>query len=254
VAAAARSERSRSRKWSKIERELRERYGVLIAGVDEVGRGPLAGPVVACAVIMPPDLRAIPGVNDSKQLRRHDRERLAIRIRERALALGVGASSVREIDRFNIYHATVRAMRRALTRLRVVPDHIVVDGLAIRTLGHEHTAVVDGDARCYSVACASIIAKVTRDQLMTRLAIRHQGYGWDHNAGYATPEHLAALTDRGSSPHHRRSFLPVRQLELDLTGGMALSPVLWADLESGALGSLDEGALGISAPPHPPPA
>jgi ribonuclease HII len=247
--AAARSERSHSRRWSRIERELRERYGLLIAGVDEVGRGPLAGPVVACAVVMPPEERAIAGVNDSKQLKRSDRERLAVRIRERALALGVGASSVREIDRFNIYHATVRAMRRALGRLRVLPDHIVVDGLKIRTLGHEHTAVVDGDARCYSVACASIIAKVVRDQLMARLGARHQGYGWDHNAGYATPEHLAALTDRGSSPHHRRSFLPVRQLELDLAGGVSYGPpVSWEELAA----SVDDVHLCAPSAPLPP--
>ena len=134
------------RRWSQLERELRERYGPLIAGVDEVGRGPLAGPVVACAVVMPPDARAIAGVADSKKLDAAERERLALLIRRRALALGLGAASVREVDRVNVSHATVLAMRRALRRLRVAPDRVLVDGKPIRTLGVEHLAVVDGDA------------------------------------------------------------------------------------------------------------
>src|SRR5690242_16318442 len=145
-------------RWKPIERELRKTIGPLIAGVDEVGRGPLAGPVVACAVIMPPDQRAIPGVDDSKQLRASDRERLARKIRERAVTIGVGAASVREIDRLNIYHATIVAMRRALSRLSVRPHHILIDGRPMRTLGLEHTAIVHGDDACYSIACASIIA------------------------------------------------------------------------------------------------
>src|SRR5688572_5543243 len=145
----------------------------MIAGVDEVGRGPLAGPVVACAVIMPPGIRAIPGVDDSKRLTSHQRERLAGRIRERALTLALGAASSREIDRLNIYHATTLAMQRALRSLRCSPNHVVVDGRSIRGLGVAHSAVVGGDGRCYSVACASIIAKVTRDLLMRRLAPRY---------------------------------------------------------------------------------
>lgn len=206
---------SRSR-WSPLERELRQAGVRLIAGVDEVGRGPLAGPVVACAVIMPPNARAIAGVADSKRLTAAERTRLAVHIRRRALALGLGAASVREIDRVNIYHATVLAMRRALARLSLAPEHVLVDGKPIRTLSHAHTAVVGGDARCYSIACASIIAKVTRDRLMTALDARYPGYGWQRNAGYGTPEHQRALRDAGLSPHHRLSFAPVGQLALDL--------------------------------------
>ena len=202
-------------RWSPIERTLRLEHGQLIAGVDEVGRGPLAGPVVACAVIMPPDQRAIRGVDDSKRLPEPERERLAIRIRDTALALGIGAASVREIDTYNIYHASTRAIRRALKRLSVAPNHVLIDGLPIRTLGIAHTAVVHGDARCYAIACASIVAKVLRDALMRRLARRYPVYGWDHNVGYATAEHCAVIDAHGSTPHHRTSFR-VNQLELDL--------------------------------------
>jgi ribonuclease HII len=194
----------------------------LIAGVDEVGRGPLAGPVVACAAIMPPSpvRRAIAGVDDSKKLASSERERLAVRIRQEALALAIGAASVREIDRYNIYHASVRAMRRALARLPLRPDHVLVDGLPIKSLGVPHTAVVDGDARCYAIACASIVAKVVRDDLMRRLASRYPAYGWEHNAGYATPEHIAVVDSAGGTPHHRVSFR-VRQLELALESAEA---------------------------------
>ncbi len=193
----------------------------MIAGVDEVGRGPLAGPVVACAVIMPPERRAIAGVDDSKRLTEGQRVRLAARIRSVALALGVGAASVREIDTFNIYHASTRAIRRAIMRLAVNPHHVLIDGLPIRTLGVPHTAVVRGDSRCYSVACASIVAKVVRDTLMRRLAPRYPQYGWEHNVGYATPEHIAVLDAHGGSPHHRTSFR-ITQLTLDLDEGAAL--------------------------------
>src|SRR5580698_2472485 len=138
-------------RWSGIERAVRAEFGPLLAGVDEVGRGPLAGPVVACAVIMPPDQRAIAGVDDSKQLSPPERRRLAAVIRLRALAIGLGAASAREIDRINIYHASVLAMRRALARLVLAPNHVIVDGNPVRTLGVAHRAVVRGDGRCYSV-------------------------------------------------------------------------------------------------------
>jgi len=194
------------RRWSAIERDLRAGASSLIAGVDEVGRGPLAGPVVACAVIMPPDMRAVAGVDDSKRLSAADRVRLAATIRERALAVGIGAASVREIDRVNIYHATVLAMRRALARLTMSPDHVLVDGKPIRTLAVPHTAVVGGDGRCFSIACASIVAKVTRDRLMASLARHYPAYAWERNAGYGTPDHLAGLAAAGMTPHHRRTF------------------------------------------------
>ena len=206
---------------------MRAARGPLIAGVDEVGRGPLAGPVVACAVIMPPDARAIAGIDDSKRLSPAERERLARIIRKRALGVAVGAASAREIDRLNIYHATVLAMRRALARLErsigARPDHVLVDGKPIRTLGVEHTAVVGGDGRVHAIACASIVAKVTRDRLMATLGRRRPGYAWDRNAGYATAAHLAGLAELGPTPHHRRSFLGPAQVELAL--GRPIEPI-----------------------------
>ncbi len=221
-------------RWKPIERELRKAVGPLIAGVDEVGRGPLAGPVVACAVIMPPDARAIPGVDDSKRLSVDQRNRLAPKIRERALAFAIGAASVREIDRVNIYQATVIAMRRALSRLRMTPHHVLVDGKPFRTLEIPHTAIVDGDDLCYSIACASILAKVTRDRLMQSLAGRYPDYRWERNVGYATLAHLQGLADRGVTPHHRRSFIPVQQLTLDLSAPAVDVAQLAAILDSGS--------------------
>ncbi|WP_025412807.1 ribonuclease HII [Gemmatirosa kalamazoonensis] len=212
--------RARRSRWSDLERAIRASRGPLIAGIDEVGRGPLAGPVVACAVVMPPDARAIAGVDDSKRLTAAERERLERLIRRHALAVAVGAASAREIDRLNIYHATVLAMRRALARLERLlgsaPHHVILDGKPIRTLGVEHTAVVGGDAKVHAIACASIVAKVTRDRLMTALARRRPGYAWERNAGYATAAHRAGLTALGMTPHHRRSFLVAPQVELDL--------------------------------------
>ena len=206
----------RRKRWTTIERDLRLQKGPLLAGVDEVGRGPIAGPVVACAVIMPPDTRAIAGVDDSKLLSHDQRVRLAGKIRERAVAFALGAASVREIDTINIYQASVLAMQRALTRLHVKPDHVVIDGRAMRTLPIAHTAVVKGDRRCFSIACASILAKVTRDLLMTRLAQRYPHYIWDHNAGYTTREHVVGLTAYGITPHHRKSFCRISDLLLEL--------------------------------------
>jgi len=205
-------------RWSPIERTVRAQYGPLLVGVDEVGRGPLAGPVVACAVVMPPNERAIPGVNDSKQLDAATRVALDARIRERALVVSLGAASAREIDRINIYHATVLAMRRALARvpaqLGCEPHHVLIDGKPLRTLGVVHTAVVKGDAKCYAIACASIVAKVTRDRLMHALAARYDGYAWERNSGYGTAAHRAALDERGLTPHHRRSFCLDEQVAL----------------------------------------
>jgi ribonuclease HII len=203
-------------RWKPIERELRKTAGPLIAGVDEVGRGPLAGPVVACAVVMPPDQRAIAGVDDSKRLTAAARNHLAEKIRARCVSFGIGAASVREIDRYNIYQATVIAMRRALGRLTVAPNHVLVDGKPFRTLEIPHTAIVDGDDKCYSIACASILAKVTRDRVMHALAARHPKYLWERNVGYSTAAHMQGLAEHGATAHHRRSFMPVSQLSLDL--------------------------------------
>ena len=192
--------------WSAIEKSLRAAGAVHIAGVDEVGRGPLAGPVVVCAVVMPAGRRAIRGVTDSKLLTPSERERLAVRIRAEAISVALAASSVTAIGRWNIYQATARAMARAIARLTVVPDQVLVDGKPIRTLAVPHQAVVGGDAICYSIACASIVAKVVRDRLMQKLASRYVAYAWESNVGYGTPAHLAALRQAGLTPHHRVSF------------------------------------------------
>ena len=206
----------RLKRWTHIERDLRRERGPLLAGVDEVGRGPIAGPVVAAAVIMPPDMRAIRGVDDSKALTAQERQKLVGRIQERALAWALGAASVHEIERYNIYQASVLAMKRALNRLAIKPDHVIIDGKAMRTLPIPHTAVVHGDARCFSIACASIVAKVTRDRLMARLAVRYPAYTWERNVGYTTRAHIRGLDSKGITPHHRRTFFRVSQLMLAL--------------------------------------
>jgi ribonuclease HII len=182
-----------------------------VAGVDEVGRGPLAGPVLAAAVVLPRECR-IDGAADSKMLNGIRREHLAREVRGQAAALAVGAASVREIDEDGIVTATMRAMARALAGLPFPPDHVVVDGLPVRGLRWEHDAVVRGDGRVHCIACASIVAKVVRDGLMRRLAPRYPAYRWHTNVGYGTPAHLDALRRFGPSPHHRRTF---RSVQLD---------------------------------------
>jgi len=203
-----------SRRRPSLEREvaLWDLGRTVVAGLDEAGRGPLAGPVVAAAVVFPPGCPRIRGLDDSKRCTARQRERLAGLVRERALAVAVGAASVREIDRFNIRRASVLAMRRALTRLAVPPAAILVDGLPCPELGLPHEAIIDGDALCYSIAAASLIAKTVRDRLMTRLAPRYPAYAWDQNMGYATALHRDVLAAQGPTPHHRRSFFPVLQM------------------------------------------
>ncbi len=186
-----------------------------VAGVDEAGRGPLAGPVVAAAVVLREGV-GVEGADDSKRVSREEREEVARRIREQAAAVAVGAASAREIDEVNILRATARAMERAIRRLPRHPDHVVVDGLPMRDLAWEHEAVVGGDALVHSVACASIVAKVCRDRLMTRLARRYPEYGWERNMGYGTEEHRAAIRRVGPTPHHRLTF-GLEQLELRMT-------------------------------------
>ncbi len=192
----------------------------LLVGVDEAGRGPLAGPVVAAAVVFPPDCRAVRGLRDSKILPARVRRVLADRIRARALACAVGAASSHEIDRLNIRVATALAMRRALTALirhAVLsgrPYRILIDGLPLPEVGYLHDALVDGDARCQSIAAASVLAKTTRDRLMERLAQRHPGYGWQTNMGYGTDEHHEGLRLHGPTCHHRLTFAPLAQLAL----------------------------------------
>jgi ribonuclease HII len=210
----------------RFERPLWRTGAARVAGVDEVGVAPTCGAVVAAAVIIRPNSHRIPGVRDSKTLSAAQRERLAPLIRARAVAVGVGAASVVEIDRLNIYHATHLAMRRAVARLGG-HDHVLVDGNRIAQFEAHvgpYTAIVDGDAKCYTIACASVVAKVIRDRMMARLAARYPGYGWERNQGYATLEHRQAIRRQGLTPFHRRSFLALQrtlagdQLGLDLFG------------------------------------
>lgn len=186
-----------------------------VAGVDEAGRGPLAGPVVAAAVVL--DRSRVPaGIDDSKVLKESDRERLFAEITATA-PHGVGTSSVAEIDRLNILQASLLAMRRAVTALAwhigQMPDLALVDGNRSARLTCSERLVIGGDAASLSIAAASIIAKVTRDRLMLHLADQHAGFRWETNRGYATAHHLLALTILGPTPHHRRSFAPLRPVK-----------------------------------------
>jgi ribonuclease HII len=213
---------------------IERRHRGLVCGVDEAGRGPLAGPVVAAAVILDP--RRFPktlrdGLDDSKVLNREEREvcyRALMRCVERGVArIGVGAASTEEIDRINILRAALSAMARAVAVLGVDPDVALVDGNIAPPLSCAVQTVVKGDALSFSIAAASVIAKVTRDRLMRALAPRYPGYGWATNVGYATQEHGEAIRRLGITRHHRRSFEPVRlalQGELSLFAELAPIP------------------------------
>ncbi len=198
----------------KRERALWAEGRLLVAGIDEVGRGPIAGPVVAAAVVFAPGYRPITGLRDSKLLSALQRAKLVVQIRKKALAWAVGAASVREIERLNIRCASALAMRRAIDRLGVLPDYLLVDGTALPELGSPHEPLVKGDARCHSIAAASVIAKEIRDRLMRLLADHYPSFGWEENKGYATADHLAALDRLGPTRHHRYGFIPVAQLKL----------------------------------------
>jgi ribonuclease HII len=196
--------------------------------VDEVGRGPLAGPVVAAAVIIDRTCwpRELDGLDDSKQLTARRRESFAQALR-RCARIGIGAASVHEIDTLNILQASLLAMTRAVTALGLHPDMALIDGNKAPTLSCATRTVIGGDGLSLSIAAASVIAKVTRDRAMASLARRHDGYGWERNAGYGTEEHRDALRRLGVTPHHRQSFAPVRALIPD--AGAALpknSPVI----------------------------
>ena len=208
----------------------------LLVGVDEAGRGPLAGPVVAAAVVFPIGCAAVRGLRDSKILPPSIRARVAERVRRRVMAFGVGAASAHEIDRYNIRVASAIAMRRAIACLirrsslarfplgqagRMYlesgqPYHIIIDGLPLPEIGYAHEALIDGDARCQSISAAAILAKTIRDRLMHRLAERHPGYGWHTNVGYGTEEHQEGLRAQGPTKHHRLTFAPLAQLTLSL--------------------------------------
>jgi len=187
-----------------IERQVGQR----VAGVDEVGRGPLAGPVLAAAILLPerlaPELAA--AIDDSKRLSAARRRNLAVLLEASGAVIALGAASVAEIERINILQASLLAMSRAVRRLRVIPDHVLVDGNVAPAIGIPCSAVVGGDRLSLSIASASIIAKVARDRLMLRLGAKHPGYGWDRNAGYGTEMHRAAIGRLGATAHHRRGF------------------------------------------------
>ncbi len=188
------------------DRRWREAGYARVAGVDEAGRGALAGPVTAAAVVLPPGCDLV-GVDDSKRLREAERERLFDRIVACALAVGVAFVDAEAIDRGDILRATLRAMHRAVEALRPVPDLVLVDGRDAITAGVPAVAIPHGDATSLAIAAASIVAKVARDRAMRRLARRFDGYGLERNKGYGTREHVAAIVARGASPVHRRSFL-----------------------------------------------
>ncbi|MGB8274187.1 MAG: ribonuclease HII, partial [Alphaproteobacteria bacterium] len=186
-----------------------------VAGVDEAGRGPWAGPVVAAAVVLEAariPRRLLARIDDSKRLSRPVREEIYAALSALAggaVAIGVGASAAREIDRLNIHRATLLAMGRAVTALPIRPRVALIDGRFAPEIPCPAQTIIDGDQLSLSIAAASIIAKVTRDRIMAKLALRHPGFGWDHNAGYGTPEHREALNALGPTRHHRRSFAPV---------------------------------------------
>lgn len=190
--------------------------GHLICGVDEAGRGPLAGPVYAAAVILAPGKRAPAGIADSKTLSASRRERLAAVIKRKALAWSVAWASVEEIDRLNILQASLLAMQRAVESLSIAPDEVLLDGVHCPALAVPARAIVDGDAKIKVIAAASILAKTERDSEMYRLHERFPQYGFDEHKGYPTPEHLEALRRHGVCEIYRRSFAPVREL---LEGG-----------------------------------
>ena len=199
---------------AKHERAARQRGRLRIAGLDEAGRGALFGPVVAAAVVLNPRRRIV-GLDDSKKLSAERRSELSERIREHALAWAVAEIDASRIDAWNIYQASRQAMVAALSQLEPLPDFLLLDAVEL-DLPIEQKALIHGDARCVSIAAASIVAKVLRDRAMTRLAVRFPGYGWDSNAGYATELHIAALRRLGPTRHHRPSFGTVCQLTLEL--------------------------------------
>ena len=205
-----RAEGQRLRWMLEFERELWKRDVVLIAGVDEAGMSPLAGPVAAAAVVLKPDWRA-PGINDSKQVPPERRAELALLIKREARAWAVAFVEPDEIDRINIYWAGIAAMRRAVEALGVTPEHLLIDARTLRDVPIEQTRIVKGDERSLSIAAASILAKTERDARMLEHDRLYPGYGFARHKGYPVREHVAALQQLGACPIHRRSFGPVRE-------------------------------------------
>jgi ribonuclease HII len=196
----------------RYEKKAYESGASIVAGIDEAGRGPLAGPVVAAAAILPPTFRRHKTLTDSKQLTEPQREEIYAELTSTPeFYWAVGVSDVDVIDHYNILRATWRAMQIALDGLYIFPDHVLVDGRHVPLIGVKQTAIVKGDAKSYSIAAASVIAKVTRDRMMLRVHEQFPQYNFAQHKGYGTPEHLAALNQYGPSPIHRKSFAPVRQ-------------------------------------------
>jgi len=187
------------------------KYNGLVAGVDEAGRAPLAGPVTAAAVILDP--KNIPnGIDDSKKLSARKRDRLAEEIKEAAIAYRICECNLEEIEQLNILHASMLAMQRCVEQLTPQPIHVLIDGNRLpKSLPCPATPIIKGDSKSLTIAAASILAKTSRDHLMQRLAEEYPGYGWERNAGYPTPQHLKALDELGITPHHRRGFAPIRE-------------------------------------------
>lgn len=195
---------------SQYERMYKKQGYTNIAGIDEVGRGPLAGPVVAAAVILPDDFNIL-GIDDSKKLTENKREELFVSIREVAISIGVGIVDAKEIDEINIYEATKKAMGAAISDLHILPDFLLVDAMKLTT-PFPSEAIIKGDSKSISIAAASIIAKVTRDRMMKEMAQSYPEYHFEQNMGYGTREHLEALQQYGATPFHRRTFAPVKEL------------------------------------------
>jgi ribonuclease HII len=206
---AAQRERRRLVRLHAYELAAREAGYRLIAGIDEVGRGPLAGPVVAACVVTDGPLK-LKGLNDSKQVTPEMREALAVEIKSRAVAWAVGEASVAEIDRLNIYWASILAMERALAALPIAPEYLLTDAVRIKSWSGPQEPVIKGDAKCATVAAASIVAKVHRDSLLVALHDRYPQYGFALHKGYATAQHIAALHEHGPCGEHRRAFWRVR--------------------------------------------
>lgn len=196
-----------------FEKEIRAGGFHLVAGLDEAGRGPLAGPVVAAAVILPPRAR-FSGVDDSKKLSPKRREDAFALLQKKALAIGVGIVEAREIDQMNIHQASLRAMEKAVAELPVIPDFLFIDGLHTLNLPLPQKAIVKGDQRCLSIAAASIVAKVTRDRIMAAYHEEYPEYNFVRHKGYGTQEHLQAIEKFGCCPLHRQSFRRIYQLSL----------------------------------------
>lgn len=200
------------------ERSRWQQGDVWVAGVDEVGLGCLAGPIVVAAVVLPSTIVPLAGVCDSKKMSAHQRKQAFDLIYAQAARIGLGIATVAEIDRINVLQASYLAMNRALARVQPV-HHALIDGRAIKPgkITGEYTTIVKGDVQSYAIACASVIAKVRRDRLMQRLAQKYPGYGWEKNAGYGTAQHRAALSTLGITPWHRQSYAPVAQVMAQLS-------------------------------------